>query len=113
MKKNAELIVVRRLHNGIYASEGGGQAKVWSRHVSGPRGLRNAIESHGQERYWAQIGFGNIGSGAGWIEVVPPGGQPGDGISFDFPLDDYYLPHPPVGGAPMDWWQEQLSAVMI
>jgi hypothetical protein len=107
----AEIIVVRALHHGIYRSHGGGQSVVHSRHASGPRGLANAVSSHYHERHEADVCFGNIGKGAGWIEVVPQGGSPGDGMRLGHPtcgLDAEMLPTPPVGGAPYSWWRERL-----
>lgn len=108
----AQIIVVRQLDGGIYASEGGGQAVVWTRHSGGPRAIRKAVRAHGQERREAREGYGNIGMGAGWIEVVPFGGEPGDGIDLADPifgLSEEELPTPPTGGAPLSWWKEALA----
>ena len=96
----AELIVVRHLNSGIYKSSGGGQSRVISRHASGPRGLANAVKSHREDCRNAALGYGNIGCGSGWIEAVPKGGQPGDGVTLDFPFDWYNVPV----DAGMDWW---------
>ncbi len=116
MPESAEIIVVRRLHNSIYKSEGGGKAVVFSRHAGGPRGLSNAITSHHRERNTAKVSFGSIGCGAGWVEVVPSGGEPGDGFRLDHPLfglDADYIPKPPIGGAPWEWWRQQRRALAV
>lgn len=133
----AEIIVLRRLHNGIYKSSGGGTTAVYSRHASGPRGLANAIMFHGQERASAFRYYGNIGAGAGWIEIVPKGGEPGTGIDLpshvlwayeqqrqirsegcidcgryhsrrECPNVDQWPLQPPVG-ATMEWWEGSLT----
>lgn len=98
---NAELIVVRHLSDGIYKSCGGGTANVVSRHASGPRGLINAIRSHRDDCRTAAQRWGNIGCGSGWIEAVPAGGNPGDGIVLHnyFHMDDV-----PVN-ASIGWWK--------
>jgi len=101
MKTSAELIVVRHLNPGIYKSQGGGESRVISRHASGPRGLSNAVKSHYEDNRTAVLGYGNIGCGSGWIEAVPKGGQPGEGVVLNFPFDFY---SPPVG-AGMEWWE--------
>lgn len=112
MTDKAEIIVVRALHPGIYSSHGGGKSVTHSRHAAGPRGLANAVKSHYQERHEACQYFGNIGMGAGWIEVVPEGGNPGDGMRLGHPtcgLDTDMLPKPPAGGASYTWWRRQLE----
>jgi len=111
-KSNAQLIVVRHLSDGIYASDGGGKSVVFSRWGSGPRGLKNAITSHEYERGAAFRQFGNIGAGAGWIEAVPYGGNPGDGVRIDHPLfglDDGLVTN--VGGEPFSWWKERYETL--
>lgn len=121
----AEIIVVRQLDAGIYRSEGGGEQRVYSRHVSGPRGFANALRSHSDERRSATLGYGNIGCGGGWLEVVPRGGGPGSGVhlpsEFLANIEDsrlYARRFPEVApasslwsvpaGATLEWWRSQV-----
>jgi len=104
---SAEIIVVRHLNSGIYRSQGGGECRVLSRHVSGPRGYANALRSHREDCRTAALRYGNIGCGSGWIEVVPAGGNPGDGIVLEMPYS-WYEPVPV--GAGLDWWRESSYA---
>lgn len=111
MSTPAEILVVRRLDNGIYRSEGGGQTSIYSRHDSSPRGLANAMRYHVRERDEAVSAYGNIGCGSGWVEVVPKGGKPGDGITFrDIahvnPMWGDDIDTPPIA-ATFEWWQGQ------
>lgn len=102
MSTPAEILVIRHLSDGIYQSAGGGESRVVSRHVSGPRGFLNARRSHYEDCRTAPYYYGNIGQGSGWVEIVPKGGNPGDGVTLEYPLDHY------VGipvGADLEWWQ--------
>jgi hypothetical protein len=101
----AEILVVRELDKGIYASSGGGRPRVVSRHQSGPRGLTNAINALAENREDCVKSFGSIGAGAGWLEVVEAGGKPGTGIILPSFIDWSDM-EPPVS-SDYQWWKKE------
>ena len=103
----AELLVIRHLDASIYKSSGGGQSTIYSRHASGPRGLTNALISHGKERGEASAHYGSIGAGAGWIEIMPKGGDIGSGLRVP---GDYQWAIQPAPQAPLEWWEGEITA---
>jgi len=104
----ADLLVIRRLHDGIYRSHGGGVGRVVSRHTSGPRGARNALAAHIQERRSACESYGNHGMGGGWIEAVEHGGEAGSGVCVRVDLIEDCGTVPV--GATLAYWRQEVAA---
>ena len=99
----AELIVVQRLHAGIYRSSGGGERRVLRRFAPGPRGLTEATRYDQEAKAQAVRSFGNVGCGGTWIEVVQVGCE--EGMSID---PEWYAP---PAGASWEWWEQERNEV--
>ena len=102
MERKPQILVIRHLHVGIYRSQGGGQSVVYSRHVASRVGLQRALNAHAEERRTARTGFGVIGAGGGWLEIVPHGGEIGSGTRFGASTAECLGTIPP--DADLTWW---------
>lgn len=58
-----------QLHDGIYASSGGGQNITHYSWAIGPRNLLQAIDVLAEHGTSMTSGYGNIGRGATWLEI--------------------------------------------
>lgn len=106
MEKRPQILVIRHLHGGIYRSQGGGQSVVYSRHVASRVGLQRALNAHAEERRTAREGFGTIGAGGGWLEIVPHNGDIGSGVRFGtWTAECLDVP----AGADLDWWARAIQ----
>jgi hypothetical protein len=72
MKK---ITIKTRLHNGIYASSGGGKTIIHYVYNVGPKNLLMAVKQLHEHRASMSRSYGNIGCGGSWIEI--------DGLRID------------------------------
>lgn len=82
MKK---ITLYTKLHNGIYASQGGGVKTIVSEWNIGPRNLLAAITELNETIQSNIVSYGNIGCGSSWLEID------GEKLNLEEILDDLYL----------------------
>jgi hypothetical protein len=63
------IIIKTRLHNGIYASQGGGSVRVYHELKTGPKNLLWAVERLDWHRKQMTDSYGNVGHVRSWIEI--------------------------------------------
>lgn len=68
-KPTKKIVIIQKLHEGIYKRHGGGERREIRAYKTGPRNLLAAAEFLTQARQAARESFGNIGGGSTWMEI--------------------------------------------
>ena len=63
------ITIKTKLHDGVYASQGGGKVVTHYEFTAGPRNLVKAIKTLHSHKEEIKECFGNIGCGHSWMEI--------------------------------------------
>lgn len=85
---NKKIVLVTKLHEGIYPSQGGGKRQEVAEWNLGPLNVMAAVRSLNQEIRDNRRNYGSIGAGESWLEINGHRFTPDDFYFGDFRLVD-------------------------